>query len=102
MTPDLDTLTISDDDFCEIYGGLVQNESGDNIEIDFDDADKIEEYIVARRLWTAVEGTENDTLWLLPGIRWANRISFYISSLPWSDADLNKLQVLLFDGVYDE
>ena len=75
------------------FGGLVMDEDGNTITIeedtDFDDS--LEYYLDQHVLWTHVDG--DGGTYLLPGLHRVNRIEYYISARPWTDADLNTVQI---------
>ena len=74
--------------FDRRFGGLVTDENGDNIQID-DDA--LQHYLDNHTLWTHVDGDVGT--YLLPGLHRVNRIDYYISVRPWTDADLNTVEI---------
>ena len=77
--------------FDRRFGGLVSNENGDNIQLSFNDPDDLQHYLDNHTLWTHVDGDAGT--YLLPGLHRVNRIDYYISVRPWTDADLNTVEI---------
>ena len=77
--------------FDRRFGGLVTDENGDNIQISANDDDALQHYLDNHTLWTHVEGDAGT--YLLPGLHYVNRIDYYISARPWTDADLNTVEI---------
>jgi hypothetical protein len=77
--------------FDRRFGGLATDAHGDNIQIDFSDHDALQRALDNHTLWTHVEGDWGT--YLLPGMHRVNRIDYYISNRPWTDADLDTLEI---------
>ena len=83
--------------FNRRFGGLVTNENGDNIQLSFNDPDDLQYYLDNHTLWTHVDGDAGT--YLLPGLYrhgalgLGSRIGYYISVRPWTDADLNTVEI---------
>jgi len=93
--------------FDRRFGGLVTDENGNNIRLDWDDQDDdaaahgrlhqlsglllLQHHLRNHTLWTHVDG--DGGTYLLPGLHRVNRIDYYISVRPWTDADLNTVQI---------
>ena len=76
--------------FNRRFGGLITNENGDNIQLSANDED-LEYYLDKHTLWTHVEG--DGGTYLLPGLHRVNHIDYYISTRPWTDSDLNTVEI---------
>ena len=83
---------ISEDAFDRRYGGLATDDDGEGIEIDDNDFGALDHALAQRRLWTHIEDDEGNT-YLVPGLRRVNRIRHLTSIRPWSESDLDDLEV---------
>ncbi len=77
------TIESDHDRFEDRFGGLVIDVDGDNVELY---GIEIEAALHNRTLWTQVDG--DDRTHLVPGHHVVNRVGYFKSVKPWTDADL--------------
>ena len=56
-------------------------------------------------IWTRIDGSEDDNMYLVNGIRFVNRLDYCITNKPWADSDSSGgdmlIEVLYYEPDFD-
>jgi hypothetical protein len=86
---------LTDTEFEDQFDPWMSDDPRDGTiqQIEWDELEELKYYVTDKQIWTAVE-TDNENLYLLPGIHHVNRQFFVITNKSWN---LETLDVLWID-----
>lgn len=74
-------MNIDVNDWFDNYKPISEN--GIPLEYEYDE---LPDYAI-NKIWTEVSG-DNETVWILPGIKFVNRMCYYVTEIPWADKNI--------------